>query len=435
VLGRLRSLVLGRQPPRPEDMRRADPRWIAHETQRYAEVRRAAWVALGALLLFVGAGLWYMLGDGDTIADFAVATSGIVVGAAAGRFFRARAGRQADIDRAVTLGAIFYQEPQVLRGLLRSEVLDVFLQKLLRTVLRNDDLGDSLWRQTVSPLVDNLASDAYRVDQCYEVRLARLGDPLSIDLAGGERLEFSADRFWRFESELAFDRSFDPPEEELWLGVVFDPGEGPAWFADKKFALREYTALPPDYVGALCSRMPAPAVLQSDSGRWGRLREATSGLATRPDRARRLAIARELCRPRLEVAGTVLAPDEVALDRRGMAIRFPLDRALRARLRREGWARLVARLSVPLPMSICAFPAHFGQPTRGARVTFDYTGADVLDVQADQFFLVNRPFAGDRVVEEPGRVEFTCEHDEWVLPGAGVAFSWRLEELARRAPA
>lgn len=438
MFGRIIEFVLGGRRPTAEDVRERDARWVAHESQRYSDVRQAAWMAAFFALLFVGAGLWYILSDGDNVADYTVALAAVGLGFGINGFLSARAGKREEVHRAITLGSIFYQEPQVLRGLLRDEVIDSFLQNLLRTVMREDDLGDSLWRQTVSPLVDSFSTQRYRRMERYDVVLRRMAAPLVVPIIDGQEMHFGSDGFWRFESELSFERAYPEAPEHLWLGLVFDPDGGPAWF-DRQgdaFALREYTALPPEYVDRLCSLLKAPAVLADRTSLRSRLhpKKASAVFAAAQQRKDRLQIAEKLCRPRLAVAGETLACDEVALDRRGLAARFPIERRLRRRVA-EDWAVVRASLSFPLPMSICSFPAHFSEPIRGAEVTFDYGRADVVDVKSAPFFLVNQPFTLNRVHDREGRRSIATERDEWVLPGAGIAFSWRLKEIADRPPA
>ena len=430
------EFILGGRPPGAADLRHSDPRWVAQQSERYSDVRQAAWMAAVASMLFVASGAWFVASGGDDVPNVALAVTGIAFGAAAGKFLSVRAGRTDEVDRAIALGSIFYQQPQVLRGLLRDEVIDTFLQNLLRTVMRQDDLGDSLWHQTVSPLVDSLASERYRRGQRYDVVLRRMEERVEVPVGEDATLAFAEDGFWRFQSDLVFERPMKQIRDALWLGLVFDPDGGPAWFARHDFALREYTALPAEYVELLCSRVKAPAVLAAHTPLRSRLRPsvAMGALAAARQRDERLRIAETLCRPRLSIDGTELELDEVALDRRGMAMRFPIPSRVRRDGRRE-WVRLHARLCFPLPMSICSFPAHFNEPTRGAEVTFDYAGADVVDVITAPFFLVNRPFEPSRVDDREGRREWLTEPDEWVLPGAGIAFSWRLKEIADRPPA
>lgn len=436
MLATLLAAVLGARKPSAEDLHTQDPRWLAHESQRYSDVRSAAWGAAFGIVLFVAAGIWYARGKGTRESDFAVAAAAILLGATVGRFLSQRAGHRDEVHRAIALGAIFYQRPEVLRGLLRSEAIDGFLQSLLRTVLRNDELGTSLWREAVSPLVDMLANDRYRISERYDVVLRRLGKTASVPLGNKDSLVFPEETFWRFESDLAYERSFADPPAYLRVGLVFDIKRAPDWFEDPSLVLREYSPLDASYVNRLCASLSTRGVLprSPNARRASRLGDRAASILTRPRRELREQMAVALCRPRLEVDGIALPLDDVAVDSRGIAAKFVLDRKLRRHLQKREWASVRAGVSFPLPKSICAFPVHFPQPTRGAEVTFDYSHADVVDVVTDMFFMVNRPFEHERVRDREGYRVVATDRDEWVLPGAGLAFNWRLGEIADRPP-
>ena len=393
-MSRLGDFLLGGAPA--EAKRNA--RLAAHLAEQRVRTLSALFIALAGLTAGVAGGAWLVASDQSAFAQLGFAFGSFLAGGGLSYYLRARNARVAEREQVLTLGSIFLMEPEVLRGMLRESAIDEFVKNLLRTVLGDDDLGDSVWRQAVSPLVHAISELEYRERLHYDITIQAQDTPLAVGGAD-DAFIFSVADYELQITELSFHRRFKAAPDAIWLGVVFDPDEGPAWFNDSEhfFALREYTPLSREDVASIrrcCSGDP-------------------------------LAAARVLCAPVLEIDGASLECDRVRLDDRGLAVRFPLPRPVVTRLAGGAAARIRAGLTVPLSKAVSVFPAFVAEPTRGVTVAFDYGHAAVANCRTELFFSGDHRFRADHVRDRPGkRRVIATDDDEWVFAGNGMVFLW-----------
>jgi hypothetical protein len=422
-----RKFAYGDGQPPNQELRETDPaRFGGLEANRRA-ARRAAAILILTTLASAVAIVLAALFTGDIGLGVVFGITGTAFGLAANSWWTARGARQADSQRVVDLArGIFLQDAQVLRRMINPYALDGILQNLLNTVMPDEDLGDSLWQQGFGTLVERVRNNRWRVGQRYDVELRERGELLTVSLPDGHELGFEPVEWRELRAELSYTRSFEAKPRHLWVGLVFDPAGGPDWFAAKDFLLREYMPLEADMIAEIVASAPGPRVLE-EAGSLPALhpRTAVRALGARRGRSGRLHFAAQLAQPRASINGSELEPDEVAVDERGMAVRFALPDGLRRQLEQKQWARVVAGLCFPLPGQVAVFPVYFPDLTREGRISFDHSGAHVSDVMTDMFFSVYRPFWRERVADDADRRIVETDEGEWIFPGAGMVFSWR----------
>ena len=419
-----RKFAYGDGQPPNEELRETDPaRFGGLEANRRAARRAAAILALTTLASGVAIVLAALF-TGDVGLGVVFGITGTAFGLAANSWWTARGAREADSRRIVDLASgIFLQDTRVLREVIDPYALDGILQNLLSTVMPDEDLGDSLWQQGFGTLVERVRNNRWRVGQRYDVELRERDAALTTSLPDGKELVFQPGEWRELSAELSYTRSFEAEPRHLWVGLVFDPAGGPDWFAAKDFLLREYMPLDSDTIADICASAPGPRVLE-ESGSMG-ARGAVRAVSARRGRAGRLRFAAELARPRASIDGSALEPDEIAVDERGMAVRFAVPDGLRRQLKEKPWARVVTALSFPLPGRVSVFPVYFPDLTREGRISFDHSGAHVSDVMTDMFFSVYRPFWSERAAADADCRVVETDEGEWIFPGAGMVFSWR----------
>jgi hypothetical protein len=418
-----RDLAYGKRRLVDEALRETDPAKAAGLEAIEDAARRAWWQFVASALASALVAAAALLFADEAIHDVVVGV-GIAVATLTGTtWWAARDAHEADTQRVLQLASIFLLNPADLRGLIRTGRLHGILQNLLRTVLPNDDLGDSLWTQGVGPLVQLVREGRYRTDQVYEVHLRERTEPLTTTLPDGEELTLKPGEWRELSAELSYRRSFRSLAGYVWLGLVFDPTGGPDWFKARNFVLREYMPIEKSMIEAICAASPGPRVFEDEES--GTRIDPESERAAERTRPERIRFARELSQPRVTIAGTELELDDVAIDERGMAMKFTLARQLRRELRTDPWAEVTAALSFPLPEQVSLFPVYFPDLTREGRIVFSHAEADVADVTTDLFFSVYRPYWSDRVVAEKEYRVVETDRGEWIFPGAGMVFSWR----------
>jgi zinc D-Ala-D-Ala dipeptidase len=419
-----RDLAYGRSRLADESLRERDPAGAAELEANERAVGRALRNLIASAVLVALATLLAIIFAGDAIQNLVLGLGIAVVTLTGTTWWAARGAREADTQRVLALSAIFMQNPGELRRLMQTDRLHRVVQNLLKTVLPTDDLGDSLWKQGVSPLVQRLRENRYRRDQLYEIHLRERLAPLELPLPDGAPIQIAPGEWREIRAELSYSRPFTTDFEGLWVGLVFDPRGGPKWFRDPNFVYREYMPLDPTLIETICGAFPGRRVLQER--RW---RRRGSGKRTassaHPTWNERLRFAERLCRPTLTIGTTALSIVDVAIDERGMGMQFGLPPDLRRRLSTDPWAQVSAGLSFPLHRRICAFPVYFPDLTLEGRIVFEHGDADVTDVTTDLFFSVHQPFSIDPVEVHPNRLEVPTRPGNWIFPGAGMVFSWR----------
>jgi D-alanyl-D-alanine dipeptidase len=408
---RWRNLAYGSARFADESLRERDPARAAELEANERAAGRALRNLVASVVAVAFATLLAIVFAGDAVQN-TVLGIGIAFATVTGTtWWAARGAREADTQRVLALSAIFMQNPGELRKLMQTDRLHRVLQNLLKTVLPTDDLGDSLWTQGVSPLVQRLRDDRYRRDQLYEVHLGELRAPLELPLPDGEPIRVAPDEWREIRAELSYTRPFVAQLEDPWVGLVFDPRGGPQWFKELKFFYREYMPLDAEMVDTICRAFPGGR----GSGELGP----------------RLEFAEQLCRPTLTIGETPLAVVDADIDDRGMAMQFRLPSALRRQLRAEPWARVTAGLTFPLRQGISVFPVYFPELTLDGHIVFEHGDANVTDVTTDLFFSVHQPFSIEPVQALPDRLEVRTKPGNWIFPGAGMVFSWRDGSPAR----
>jgi alanine racemase len=69
------------------------------------------------------------------------------------------------------------------------------------------------------------------------------------------------------------------------------------------------------------------------------------------------------------------------------------------------------------------FPVYLVYPTRGVEITFDYSNADLQNVQEESFFAGKHPSL--TVTDKKGRfIQIKISDKEWIFPTSGVIFLW-----------
>jgi hypothetical protein len=412
------------QPDR--ELRETDPaRFGALEATRRAADRAAAIFAVTVLACAVGVTL-AALYAGDTGLNIMLGVAGTAFGLTATAWWTARGARQADSQRVVDLASgIFLQQSDDLRKIIEPHALDGILKNLLITTLPDKELGESLWRQGFGTLAHRVRDNRWRSGQRYDVKLRERTEPLQVSLPDAETLDLAPGEWRELSAQLSYERSFESEPRHVWVGLVFDPAQAPDWFEAKEFLLREYMPLEQEMIDHICAAAPGPRVLEEANRKTLRPREVGAALAARRRRAERLRFAVELSQPKASVDGTQLDPDEVAVDERGMAVRFALPERLRRELKAKRRAQVLAGLTFPLPHRVSVFPVYFPDLTREGKIVFDHREAAVSEVTTDMFFAVYRPYWKERVAEDEECRIVETDQGEWIFPGAGMVFSWR----------
>jgi hypothetical protein len=368
------------------------------------------------------AAAWKVLSHDAAEADLAVAAAFGLLGLAGGRWLSERDDRAAQEERIVTLGSVFYQSPQVLRSLLQPARIDEFLRNLLKTVLKDDELGESVWAQGVSPLVHAIDSGECRYRMRYNVRLAAMsssGSPSPIQTLSGD-----PEQYFLLTTELSYSRPISALPKSLSLGLIFEPGRGLSWFDQAKFALREYSPLTDtDVVNLFGSH-----AVRNRNGRFyeNLKRPRIPGGSKRE----LLTTAQALFCPSLEVGQDNLEPKRARMNwvgekPTGIAVEFHLPRSISRSQNSTTEVELRARLSIPIPRTVASFPVHLSELTRGAEIVFDYAQVAIEHVDTDMFFAGQQPFRENLVRSRPGYLVVSTSPDEWLFKGSGVVFSWQ----------
>jgi zinc D-Ala-D-Ala dipeptidase len=419
------DLAYGRARLADESLHERDPARAAELEANERAVGRALRNLIASAVLATMAIVLALLIAGDEAQNLVLGLAILLVTLTTTTWWQARGARDADTQRVLALSSIFMQNPAHLRELMQTDRLHRVLENLLKTVLPTDDLGDSLWKQGVSPQVQRVRDNRYRRDQVYEVSLHERPKPAEVALPDDTPLPLDPTEWREIRATLSYTRSFADLPKRVWVGLVFDPRGGPEWFKARNFLYREYMPLDNGMVRTICEAFPGTRVLEERRWRPRSGAPVRTTLAAARTRDLRVRFAEQLCRPALSIGDAALSVADVAIDERGMAMQFKLPPDLRQELGKEPWARVTAGLSFPLPQRVSVFPVYFPDLTLDGHVVFEHGGARVTDVTTDLFFSVYQPFSVEAIAEQDDRLEVRTKPGEWIFPGAGMVFSWR----------
>lgn len=418
----LQRIAVGKRLLRPDSLDHADPRLTANLLEQQSKALGAFWMFVFSVALFSITSLWALL---DQDSDMPSLAAGVVfgfVGLAGGRWRAEREDRSAQEERIVTLGSVFNQSPEVLRDLLQPQRIDGILVNLLKTVLKDDELGESVWGQGVSPLVDAIGRGSVREQLRYDIQLKSISE--TIDLGLDDCSALKPDEYDLFETELSYRQRADSLPNELFLGLIFGQGRGLSWFNQKSFVLREYAPFDVEVLSAI-GRIDDPSLSKNPS--FIRKLGLRLGLAGDSPMAE---LVERMCAPRLYLGDLELKPKGAFLDRdatgvHGLAIRYELSRDMRRAMLEGDLVEIRAQLSFPAPVALSSFPVHMSELTRGAEVRFDFGASEIETVSADLFFSGHDPFRTGWFRTRPDCLVVASKGNEWLFRGSGVVFSWQ----------
>jgi len=373
---------------------------------------------LASLVPLAGATYWVVASEATPVSQMAGALFVAASGSLFGIWVSRREAGKDELEPITGFAEVFLHSPATLHRILNERMFDEFVKSLLSAILGDEDLGQSVWNDVVSRMVDDIDRDKFRVGMTYEIRLADFSSDLQIPHAG---VVFPSSEYRVLETELSYLRKVSALGDSVDIGLILDPLEGLNWFRRPEFFEREYLDVDSGVKNALRSfeRTATSAPLARTVSNWAaRLRPG--------DQRRRAEAVRKLASPTVTIGDQELQLGETSAYPEGIALRFPIPPGVRSRCRDHQAVRVTARLAMPILRSRSTFPFVLPELTRGTVVTFDHSKASgVYDLQSEILVSGGEPFANRNDERHPDRQTFATDPSGWLLPGSGVIFSWR----------